>query len=202
MKPMTRSQTILLAVVALLVVLVGLDRAGAFAKGAQEGSLRAAYADKAALVARQEALVADKDLWGGVALRAEAEWRDASMRILHARSRDLAEEDLYERVGAEIRALGSSVNGWRAVEPAQRDEDGEGSRVQRVEVSVDFETASTDALFALVDKLENMQDLWARVVSVEIDGPGAMDLEDARLDVTVRVSAIASIAEGRLTDAR
>jgi hypothetical protein len=194
MTPMTRQQRIMLIVVGALLAAVVVDRAGLLDRSAPAGSLREAYTEQAQLVERQRALVDSADEWAEANERATEAWRAASSRVLHARSTDLAEQDLHDRVTAEMRSLGISLAAWRTIEQPIQENSSAPLDIHRIELVLEFATPSSDALYRLVDRIEHMHDLWVRAESLDIEGPGIMRLEDASLDVTLRIVAVASLA--------
>ncbi len=194
MSTMTRQQQILLLVVGVLLTAVIMDKVGLFDSGAASGSLRSQYTEQAALVERQRALVDSSDTWRDAADHATEAWQGASAQVLHARSTDLAEQDLHDRIDTEMRSQGISIAAWRAIDQPVPQNPPDTSEIRRIEVVFEFPAPSSDALYRVVDRIENMPDLWARVVSIDIEGPGIMRLDNASLDVTLRVVSVASLS--------
>ena len=194
MNAMTRQQKILLLVVGVLVAAVAIDKTGILSRSAHSGSLRQAYAEQAQLVDRQRAMIESAKDWSDTRDRAADAWRAASSRVLHARSTDLAEQDLHDRVSAEMRSLGISLSAWRTIEQPPTENPDTQQDIHRIVLVLEFATPSSDALYKLVDRIEHMPDLWVRAESLDIEGPGIMRLDNATLDVTLRIASVASLA--------
>jgi hypothetical protein len=160
----------LLAAVGTLGLLEVIDRAGGAGAGDAGGapSARQAYAAQAASLAGAEAITARVEEWREAARRARGAWERAKERIIVAPSPSVAQTRLAEIVQREMAGAGATLRVSDSLAPRQPVE-GEALRV--VGLTLDFEVASPDSLYALLDALENLEDVRTNVERLEIAGP-------------------------------
>ncbi len=159
-----------LAAVGTLGLLVMLDRAGGSA-GSGDGaapSAREAYGAQAAALEGARSLAASEEEWRAASEAARAAWERAKERIIVAPSPSVAQTRLGEIVQREMAGAGATLRVSDGL-PARQPVEGEALRV--VGLTLDFEVASPDALYALLDALETLDEVRTNVERLEIAGP-------------------------------
>lgn len=175
--------------VVFLMVLVFLDRSGAFIMSPGGlASHREAYIQQAALYSAQRSLVEEREMWSEVYDDALYEWERMRSTFVQAGTREIAEEDLRERIAREIEDFGLILA--QAV-PVRTGPAPEGP-IQIIELRLHFAARDPMQVYSVIDRIEHMTDLRIGVVSVEIKGPGIKQLPE-QVDARMIIRAIAMI---------
>lgn len=189
-----KARTGLLAgVVGVLALAVGADRMGWLggrgdegdAAGAGEGA-RAAYLEKAALAQRLEDLIAEAPQWEQAAGRAAQLRQEVAPRLVAGATVELAAGAFRERVlraAADLRLQALSVTLVTSSGPSAGGTNA--APVRLLELRIAFDTAAVADIYALVDRLENLDDLATNVSRLEIAGPGRKQVPQT---VTVNIT--------------
>jgi hypothetical protein len=163
---------------------------------------RERYLEELSLSRRQQALADQAEQWNAALERARGAWDSASREMVRGRTLELAEAGFRERVLAEVKDLkfsDSSANTQRVEAPAAAaplpvaPASGTAS-VRTIGLKVDVRTDSPAEVYRLIDRLENMPDARAGVVSVELRGPGLAQTP-GEVNASITVQALALIGE-------
>ncbi len=192
-------------VVVLGAVVLGRQFIGAGTGGEEGGdeapSARERYLDAVALTQRQRALLDAAESWRAALAGAEQAWDSASRELVRARTVELAEATFRERVLAEVKDLRFSESSANSVavpvesNPASASGGAPADAVVRaIGLRVDVRTDTPGEVYRLIDRIENLADVRAGVVGVQIKGPGLAQLP-AEVTATIDVRAVALIGE-------
>lgn len=190
---MTEGRRRLLGVVAVgaLAGLVAWDRFSGAGSGADDAGAPSSadlLAQEASLTARMrveaEAL---EDRRAALAEMEEA-WASSRERMISAGSADIAFARLREIVEAHMTDMGLRMTS-AASRPVATPLEDEPLRV--IGVRLEFDTTDTQRVYALIDRLENLQEAAAVVDTVRVVGPGR--LGQPRASVTIDLRALAWI---------
>lgn len=186
-----RRRALGLVAVAALAAVVAWDQlsgAGSAADDAAGPSSADLLAQEASLTARMRAEADALDDRRAALADIEAAWSESRERMIGAGSADIAFARLREIVEAAMTDLGLRMTSAGSL-PVDTPLEGEPLRV--IGLRLDFETTDTQRVYALVDRLENLQEAAAVVNTVRIVGPGR--LGQPRADVTIELRALAWI---------
>jgi len=190
----TRRIAVLLAALGVVAALVVVDRAGIAAGGEAGGegvSARRQYLRQAAVVEEMRQFVAQREQWRAAHESAQDQWRDIRADMLEGRTTDVAAAQLEERVDDVLVDLGLRPR-VSSMLPSRTPLDGEGLRV--VGLSLGLEAPNPDALYALVDRLENLPGVMTNISALSVRGPARRP--GAGLDVEIDLRALAWVEGG------
>lgn len=174
----------LLGAVVLLGVAVAVSRFASGdadtdgSSGEEVPSAKERYLDALALERRQRSLLDGADQWRSALASAEAAWELVRHELVRARTIELAEAGFRERILAEVKDLRFSESSANSVPvpaatPAQPTaQPGAAATVRAIGLRVDLRTDSPAEVYRLIDRIENLSDVRAGVVGVQIKGPG------------------------------
>lgn len=197
MRPARRS-AMLVGAALLLTALVIADQAGLFASGGAGGAggagagggARAPYIEQAALTAQTSALVEQGPQWAQLRETLEAERDGAMRRMIVAPSGELAAARLRGMVESAMSELGLRLTSSAAIRP---DTPLEGSPLRVIGLTLDFDAVDPDAVFALVERLENLPDARTTINSISLSGPMRMGREG--LTVSMELRALSMVVQ-------
>lgn len=193
---MNRRQAIMIGLVAVLAVLVFVDRFAPKGEGSGEGtSLREVYLQKAALEKKQLALLEQSDEWRRAHDVAQRRWSDVSDRVIVRPSVEIAQGELRERLTRLAQELGLPRPESRPLATITREGD---SPVRVIQLSLDVTTEDWANAYRLIDRIETDPRMLATVTHLTLGGPGLPQME-RELSVTLTVRAIAMV--GRIATA-
>ncbi len=185
--------TILVALVAIVGGLVVLDRLSAddTAIDSATTSTRVQYAQQATLVAEMRQFINAADDWERAQQDAIEAWQTARSRLIAAPTAELANAQLTRRINSIVDDLGVTLVATSA--PSVRTPV-ENQPVRVIGLQITIAVESTEELFAMVDRLENMPDAWCHVSRVQVIGPRRTPV--TKLDVDIDLEALALITTG------
>lgn len=191
-------QRLLLGAVGVLVMVVVVDRAGllSIAQSNDEiliPSARARYLDRAALWQQHNALTTQSAAWAEARARADDVMSQARQLVIEAPTVELAGARFRDRVVDELRLLG--VESPRATLLSQgtpsptNDAD---SSLQLISLDLKFDVQSHRDLYNAIDRLENLPGTLTTIESVDVTGPGRMQVSH-KASISLRLVAIGLI---------
>lgn len=180
---------ILTGLVAIVGAIVIADRLMADGDDATAGvSRRAQYMQQAELVAEMRQFIDSREAWEQAQRDVIAAWSAAQERIIAARTAELANAELQRKISAIVNDLGITVVATGAPSVRTPSED---QPIRVIGLRFTIEAVSPEAVFALVDRIENLPDAWCHVELVQIIGPRRTPV--SRLDVDIELEALALI---------
>lgn len=188
-----KRQVVLFALVAIVGALVVADRLTAGADDAEVSSVstRAQYTEQARLVAEMRQFIDAGDAWERAQRDAVEAWRTAQSRLISAPTAELANAQLVRKVNSILDDLGVTLvaTGAPSVRTPVADQP-----IRVIGLTFSVAATSTEELFALVDRLENLPDAWCHVSRVQVIGPRRTPV--SRLEVDIDLEALALILTG------
>lgn len=194
-----RSRTIILALVmGLLGLLVVLDRMGggeeAEAESAGLASARDAYVREAMAFQRERVDVALRNDWERVLVEARERRAELDGLLLVGQTRELAADQLRNRVKQVMRELGLNENSLTTRQlPVVADEDAP-TDIQVISSEIRFMHSDPAVIYQFIERLENLSGVRTMISSVELAGPGRR-LDPAEVDVTLTLHALALVGK-------
>ncbi len=194
-----RSRTIILALVmGLLGLLVILDRMGggeeAEAESTGLASARDAYVREAMAFQRERIDVALRDDWERVLLEARERRAELDGLLLVGQTRELAADQLRNRVKQVMRELGLNENSLTTRQlPVIADEVAP-TDIQVISSEIRFMHSDPAVIYQFIERLENLSGVRTMISSVELAGPGRR-LDPAEVDVTLTLHALALVGK-------
>lgn len=211
-RPANRTPLLLGAVVLLGALVAWRTFASAPSESSDDAPLtkRDEYLQSAERAERDRALLANAQAWKSAAAAAAVQWDTARAEMVKGRTPELAEVSFRERVLAEIKDLKFTESSANSVPPAgitpppapvqptarPAPASVPTPSVRVIALKVDVRTDSPAEVYRLIDRLENLSDLRAGVVSLQIKGPGLAQIP-AEVSATLQVHALALIGEDR-----
>lgn len=172
--------------------------------GVDAPSAKERYLEAVALSRRQRALLDNAEAWRGALAGAERAWDTVRREAVRARTVELAEASFRERVLAEVKDLRFTDGAANSVPvPVEGVAAGTGAApaglpaVRAIGLRVEVRTDSPAEVYRLIDRIENLPDVRAGVVGVEIKGPGLAQTPPG-VSATIDVRAVALIGEDAL----
>lgn len=197
-KSSQRRQMWLLGVVGTLVMLVAIDRVGVFDRMQGEVThdaltARSRYLVQAAVWQQQQSFVAHSARWAEAATRASGAWEQTNRFMISAPTIELAGARFRDRVVEELRILGVEAPRAALVSHAEAPASDEAVSPMRViTLDVQFDARSHRDLYGAVDRLENLPETWTAIESIEVSGPGRIQISHTA-SVSLRLVAIGLI---------
>lgn len=194
MSPNDRRKSLLLVGAGLLTLLVVVDR---FAGGSgdepdsEEMSVSEAYLARAGAADRQRRLAEQEDEWRAALAESQSAWDDARKRMIHAPSAEVASSRLRDMVETAMRDLGLRL---AASNPVQARATVDGEPVRIIGLTLNFEAPNPDAVYRLIDRLENLPDAATNIASLNLAGPGPLPTGGG-VTVTAELQALAFIGQ-------
>ncbi|MCA9311734.1 MAG: hypothetical protein KDA21_11050 [Phycisphaerales bacterium] len=194
-----RQRTILLAVImGVLGLLVVFDRMGGSAPEESEESglaaARDAYVREAMALERERTEVAQREAWERVVSEARARRGQLDDQLLVGQTRELAAEELRNRVKRAMRELGLNENGLRAQTLPVTGQNAADTPIQVISSEIAFVHSDPAVVYQLIERLENLSGVRTMISSVKITGPGRA-LKPAQIDVNLTIHALALIGK-------
>ncbi len=194
---MTGRTRILAIIAGALVLLVAADqllfKGGGDAEAGDEPTAAERYRQAAQRLATKRAMIERTSDYERLLADAEGKWAEARERMMTAGTAQLAAALLGNRVrdlADEYRPLGYAArrSDARPIEGAPG--------VYELELAVSMDLASSRDAFELIDRLENMPELAANVVSVRLNGPGQLGRRGASpLSLSLTLQSLAVVEE-------
>jgi len=183
---------ILLALTLVLIVAVAADRFGLLDRVMGSGSAtNDSLAAKAALLADQEALIAERGAWERAKADADGALEEIGERVIRAKTVQIAEVELKKLAAREMSSIGLSIAGSNSATPSAAREEG----IRRIGLVVSLVTDDPAKITELVDRLENMSDAVTSVERVKVDGPGSVPSHGS-VEATITLMGLAMIDGG------
>ncbi|MEZ6211167.1 MAG: hypothetical protein R3B46_07990 [Phycisphaerales bacterium] len=180
---------VLIALTLVLVVAVAADRFGLIDRMGGSGSATGESLEaKAALVASQEALVAQRSAWERARAEANDALGDLGDRVIRGKTVQIAEDELKKLASREMTNIGLAIAGSDSATPGAAVERG----VRRVGVVLSLVTDDPAKVTQLVDRLENLSDAVTSVERVKIVGPGSVPSKGS-VEATITLMGLAMI---------
>jgi hypothetical protein len=181
-----------LLLVALLAVgaLVVLDRMSGSGGAAEGEDAPASLADRYRQEASRAAVVAagleSAQAWEDALADAERRWDEASGRMIHAGSVDIAFVRLREVVESAMRDVGLRLDSSVAL-PVEAPMEGEALRV--IGMRMEFLSTDPQGVYTLVDRLENLPEVATNVAGLRVAGPGRLGRDQVSVVIELRALA-------------
>ncbi len=188
-KPNTRNIVLVVIVIAMLVMVLR-DRSTASAESGGEVSLRQSQQDASGVTRSIEAMLEQRTEWESAHESAQQAWADAMETIIKAPSVNVAESSLRAVLESEMRDAGLTLS---VSSPMPRRTPIEGEPLRVIGLTLDFDVTNPDALYTLLDRIENTSAPLMEVSDLEIRGPGRTGRSG--LHVKMDVSAMAWLGD-------
>ena len=204
---------LLAAVVLLGAVVVGRSVLGTGTEdqgeAAEAPTMREQYLNAIALSRRQQSLIDSEEAWARKLADTRSAWNEISRELVRGRTVELAEAGFRQRILAEVKDfkfLDGSANSVPVTPPAQpagsptpspaipATPAGSAQSVRPIALRVEVRTDTPAEVYRLIDRIENLLDARAGVVSVQFRGPGLAQTP-GEVSATLLVHAAALIGE-------
>lgn len=184
-KPNAR-KVVLVVIVLAMLALVLRDRSTASAESSETTSLGQSYRDASGITRSVEAMIAQRSDWESAHESAQRAWAGAMATIIKAPSVNVAESSLRAVLENEMRDAGLALS---VSSPIPRRTPIEGEPLRVIGLTLDFDAPNPDALYTLLDRIENSAAPAMEVSDLEIRGPGRTGRSG--LHIKMDVSAMA-----------
>lgn len=206
---------LLAAVVILGAVVVGRSVVGSGADdqadAAEAPSMREQYLNALSLSRRQQSLIDAEEAWSRKLADTRSAWNEISRELVRGRTVELAEAGFRQRILAEVKDFkftDGSANSVPVTPPAQPSGAVAAAQsppgalspadtaqsVRAIALRVEVRTDTPAEVYRLIDRIENLPDARAGVVSVQVRGPGLAQTP-SEVSATLLVHAVALIGE-------
>jgi len=182
---------VLVAVVALLMILVLRDRSSAGVQADSPESPRQSFLDANGVTRSVAALIAQRDAWTEANKAAQRAWDDAMTTIIRAPSVNVAESSLRASLEEAMDNAGLALS---VSAPMARQTPIEGEQLRVIGLTIDFDAPNPDAVYALIDRVENAPEPNMVITDLEIRGPGRSGRDG--LHVKMDIATMAWIGAG------
>jgi hypothetical protein len=194
-----RTRTLLLAsVFAVVTLAVVADRTGVVdrLRASRSGSSATSYYAAAEALQLEQRLIAQRAEWQ--AARDSAEQQASAIdRLAHrAPTAQIAAAEIRNRLSETVRGNGEKSLRIEARSPSPIPDDAIAPEVRVIAFDVGFDTDDPRNAFTVIDRLENMPDMYVRITDASLSGGGMKQLANAPIAVSLRVETIAIIEGG------
>ena len=192
-----RNRTILLAaIMGVLGLLVVLHRMGGDSDAeADSGGLSAArdaYVREAMALERERAEVERLAAWKGVLAEARARYHELDGQMLVGQTRELAADQLRNRVKQVMRELGMNESSLTTRQVPSGGESNASTPIQVISSEIRFMHSDPAVIYQFMERLENLSGVRTMISTVSLAGPGRR-LDRAEVDVTLTLHALALV---------
>lgn len=191
-----RRRKVLLAGLLIMIVVVIVDQMGLLGGSASDSPETSGYGQAAATLAQQRGILDAESEIDAMLVSAREQWSRAEPGLVMGQTAPLAEAALRRDILAiaqspELRAMRAEVaTGWSAPVSSPGSTAATGNAIRPIALVLTFDAPDTTAVYAAIDRIERAANLRARVVRVEVTGPGILEVGAIGAQITIEAPAL------------
>ena len=182
-----RRSVLLLGLVVVLVVLVAFDRMSGSSDETTSASAASRYAEQSSQLAQLRRVVDAAPEWRASLDASDEAFNEARAGMIEAVSAELAAARLRDRVAAELRRLGMTLDFTQSPSP-RTPVDGVPIRV--IALQARFKSPNPTELYQLIERLETSEDVRMNIARLVVTGPGQSAGRGLSVDMTIEALAL------------